>query len=242
METPPVGPAVTAPGAWCRLGPSPTALAIRLDGLQARDADSLDALLDQLPEPPWDVEVDADDQTLIGLLRARGFEEYLRASLYVRSAEGLAAARVPGIEVVRYENAWAPALTAAEAEAMQGLAAFAELGSPSGYEWGEGQGSFRIARTLDGRLVGFAHANLPDGVIDWLGVVPERRRSGIGRLLVGNVARDVSEARGTHLLAFAQDGTDGGPFLARLGFAVRGRRISLILRAAGQSPAAPPAS
>jgi len=35
---------------------------------------------------------------------------------------------------------------------------------------------------------------------------------------------------------------DGGPFLARLGFAVRGRRISLILRAAGQSPAAPPAS
>jgi GNAT superfamily N-acetyltransferase len=235
METPPVGPAVTAPGAWCRLGPSPTALAIRLEGLQARDVESLDALLDQLQEPPWDVEVDADDSGLIAVLAARGFEEYLRTTLFVRSAEGFSASRVPGVEVVKYENAWAPALTAAERDALDGLTAFAELGSPSGYEWGEGQGSFRIARTLDGRMVGFAHANLPDGVVDWLGVVPERRRTGIGRLLLSAVARDVADARGTHLLVHAQDGTSGGPFLSRLGFAARGRRVSLIYRG-GQSP------
>lgn len=232
METPPVGPAVTAPGATCRLGPSPTALAIRLEGLQARDLAALDALLDQLSEPPWDVEIDADDDALRRLLESRGFVEYARGSLCARSAEGLSAPRVPGIEVVPYENQWAPAFTAAEAEAMDGLAAFRELGSPSGYEWGAGQGSFRIARTTEGRVVGFAHANLPDGLIDWIGVVPGSRRGGIGRLLLSQVARDVLEVRGTHLLAFAEDGTGADAFLARLGFRARGRRMLLIYRAA----------
>jgi GNAT superfamily N-acetyltransferase len=233
METPPLGPAVSAPGATCRLRPSPAALAIRLDGLQARDGAALDALLEQLQDPPWDVEVNADDADLIRILASRGFTEYARGSLYVRSAEALSAPRVPGIEVVRYDNDWAPAFTAAEADAMDGIAAFTELGSPSGYEWGAGQGSFRIARTTEGRVVGFAHADLPDGVIDWMGVVPAMRRTGIGRLLLAHVARDVGEARGTHLLAFAQDGTNAPPFLGRLGFRSRGRRALLIHRAAG---------
>ena len=164
------------------------------------------------------------------LLGARGFDEYARGTLYARGAEGLSAARVAGIEVVAYDNAWAAAFTAAEVEAMQGLAAFAELGSPSGYEWGAGQGSFRVARTSEGRLVGFAHADLPDGVLDWLGVVPSARRAGIGRLLVAAVARDVLRARGTHLLAFAPDGTSAAGFLARLGFTARGRRVLMIRR------------
>jgi GNAT superfamily N-acetyltransferase len=230
MGTPPLGPAVTAPGASCRLRPSPTAPAVRLDGLLARDRAALDALADQLPEPPWDVEVGGDDTELLGLLTARGFTEYARGTLYARSADGILAPRVPGIELVAYDNAWADAFTAAEATAMQGLAAFAELGSPSGYEWGAGQGSFRIARTTGGRLVGFAHADLPDGVVDWFGVVPEERRKGIGRLLMAGLARDVASARGTHLLAFAEDATPGGPFLTRLGFQARGRRILLIRR------------
>ena len=231
MGTPPLGPAVTAPGATCRLRPSPTALSIRLDGLQARDGAALDALIDQLPEPPWDVEVNADDTALMGVLASRGFSEYARGALFVRTAEGLGGPRVSGIEVVTYDNAWAAAFSAAEADAMQGLAAFAELGSPSGYEWGAGQGSFRIARTTEGRLVGFAHADLPDGVVDWFGVVPEQRGRGIGRQLMAGVARDVVSARGTHLLAFAQDSTPAGPFLARLGFQIRGRRALMIRRA-----------
>ena len=228
METPPVGPAVTATGASCRLGPSPTALAIRLEGLQARDAAALDAILDQLPEPPWDVDVDADDPGLIGLLAAREFVEYARGTLFVRTAEGLAGPRVTGIEVVPYDNQWASAFTLAESEAMAGLAAFAEPGSPSGYEWGAGQGSFRIARTTEGKVVGFAHANLPDGVVDWFGVIPDYRGRGIGRQLLGYTARDVLEVRGTHLLVFAQDGTDAGAVLGRLGFRPRGRRVLMV--------------
>jgi len=234
MGTPPLGPAVTAPGGSCRLRPSPTALAVRLDGLQARDQGALDALLDQLPEPPWDVEVNADDTEVLGLLAGRGFTEYARGTLYARGVDGIAAPRVPGIEIVSYDNDWAPAFTAAEARAMQGLAAFAELGSPSGYEWGAGEGSFKIARTTDGHLLGFAHADLPDGVLDWCGVVPDARRRGIGRLLIAGVARDVANARGTHLLAFAEDGTPAGPFLARLGFQARGRRV-LVIRRGGRA-------
>ena len=230
MATPPLGPAVTAPGAACRLRPSPTALAVRLDGLQARDIGALDALIDQLPEPPWDVEVNGEETDLLGLLAARGFTQYARGTLYVRGVEAIVAPRVPAIEVVGYDNAWAPAFTAAESSAMQGLAAFGELGSPSGYEWGAGHGSFRIARTTEGRLVGFAHADVPDGVVDWFGVVPEQRGKGVGRLLMAAVARDVSGARGTHLLAFAEDATPAGPFLARLGFQARGRRILVIRR------------
>jgi len=225
-----LGPAVTAPGASCRLRPSPTALAVRLDGLQARDIPAIDALIDQLPEPPWDVEVNGEDTELLGLLSARGFTEYARGTLYARGAEPIGAPRVEGIEVVGYDNAWAPAFTAAESSAMQGLAAFAELGSPSGYEWGAGRGSFRIARTTAGRLVGFVHADLPDGVVDWFGVVPAERGKGIGRLLMAAVARDVAAARGTHLLILAEDATPAGAFLARLGFQARGRRVLVIRR------------
>lgn len=230
MGTPPLGPAVTAPGASCRLRPSPSALAVRLDGLQARDATALAALLGQLPEPPWDVEVNAEDAELLGVLAACGFGQYATGTLYARRADGLVAPRVAGVEIVAYDNAWAPAFSAAEAEAMQGLAAFTELGSPSGYEWGAGQGSFRIARTPGGRLLGFAHADLPDGVVDWFGVVPEQRGKGIGRLLMAGIAHDVVEARGTHLLVFAEDGTRAGAFLVGLGFQARGRRVLVIRR------------
>ena len=214
----------------CRLRPSPTARAVRLDGLQARDGEALDALIAQLPEPPWDVEVNADATELHQVLSSRGFSEYARGAIFARSIAGVPSQHVPGVEVVPYDNAWSPAFSAAEAEAMEGLAAFAELGSPSGYEWGAGQGSFHIARTPKGRMVGFAHGDLPDGLIDWLGVIPDERHKGIGRQLVVAVAQDVAKARGTHLIAFAQDGTGAGAFLARLGFQQRGRRVLMIRR------------
>lgn len=230
MGTPPPGPAVNVNGASCRLRPSPTALAVRLEGLRARDGAALDELLGRLPEPPWDAEVAIDD-ALVGLLTSRGFETYARGAVLARPAEGVPSGHVVGIEYVPYRNDWAEAFGIAEAAAMEGVAAFRELGSPSGYEWGEGQGAFWIARDSGGHLLGFAHADLPDGWIDWLGVVPEYRRLGIGRGLVAAVARHVREANGTHLVAFAEDGTDAGAFLRRLGFTERGRRALLIKRA-----------
>ncbi|MCC6831648.1 MAG: GNAT family N-acetyltransferase [Thermoleophilia bacterium] len=231
MGTPHTGPSVTADGAGCRLRPSPTAYAVRLEGLRARDGAALDALLKQLPEPPWDAEVAVDD-ALVGLLGQRGFEVYAKGAVMARPVDGVPKGHAVGIEFVPYRNDWAEAFTLAETAAMEGVAAFRELGSPSGYEWGEGQGAFWIARDAKGRLLGFAHADLPDGWIDWLGVVPDARRQGIGRGLIAAVARQVGEASGTHLVAFAEDGTAAAAFLGRLGFTERGRRALLIRRAA----------
>ncbi len=235
MGSPSFGPAVSAPGASCRLKPSPTAHALRLDALQVRDLAALHAVLDQLPEPPWDVEVHGDDLHLLETLRAANFAPYCSGTLFARPAEGLIAPRTPGIEIAAYDNGWAEAFTRAEHDAMEGLAAYGELGSPSGYEWGAGQGSFRIARTPSGELVGFAHADLPDGMIDWCGVVPAFRGKGIGRQLLAAVAEDVVSQRGTHLLGFAEDGTNAAGFLTRLGFRPKGRRTLMIARA-GDTP------
>lgn len=229
MGTTPTGPAVAAPGAACRLRPSPTALAVRLEGLRARDLLSLDALVAKLPEPPWDAEVAADDP-LVSLLTARSFEPYATGAVLARPVQGVPAPRPPqGVEIVDYTNDRGAEFTAAEALAMEGTAAFRELGSPSGYEWGEGHGAFVVARRR-GEIVGFAHADLPDGWIDWLGVIPDARGTGVGRALVGAVAQRVQAAQGTHLVAFAEDGGAAGAFLQRLGFTPRGRRTLLIRR------------
>jgi ribosomal protein S18 acetylase RimI-like enzyme len=74
---------------------------------------------------------------------------------------------------------------------------------------------------------------LPEGWINWLGVHPDARRRGIGRLLVAALARQVAEARGTHLAALVEVDTDGQGFLARLGFRERGARRALMIRRAG---------
>ena len=194
MSDSPLGPVVTAPGATCRLRPSPTALAVRLDGLRARDAAALDALLAQLPAPPWDADVPAGDP-LAGLLAAAGFGEYARGTLWARPVEGIPGAAPAGLlQVEDYRNTMAGHFLAAERRAMEGLGAFAEMGSPSGYEWGEGQGVFVVAY-LRGELVGFAHADMPDGIIDWMGVIPAARRKGVGTALVRGLADRVRAAR-----------------------------------------------
>jgi GNAT superfamily N-acetyltransferase len=224
------GPPVTAAGAACRLRPSPTAIAVRLEGLRATDGPGLDALLAQLPEPPWDAEVTSDDP-LVGLLIERGFTRYANGAIYARPAQGMSRAfPVGGVELMSYVSAMADDFAAAEARAMDGLATFTELGSPSPYQWGEGDGAFVVA-VRGKEILGFAHADMPDGWIDWMGVVPEARRAGIGTLLVNALAETVRNQRATHLVAFAEDGTQGPAFLRALGFARKGARTLLIRRA-----------
>ena len=125
-----------------------------------------------------------------------------------RPLEGLPRAPfVLGVAVEPYRNEWADEFTAVEAAAMEGLAAFAEMGQPTGYEGAEGFDAMVAAREQDAGLRGFAQAMLPEGWINWLGVHPDARRRGIGRLLVAELARRVAEARGTHLAALVEADT-----------------------------------
>lgn len=218
-------------------GPSPTARALRLDGLRAVDPSALAALLAELPPGPWDADVAADDP-LAGMLVTQGFEAYAEAVVMARPLRGLPRATpVPGVDVVPYRNAWAEDFARAEAAAMAGSAFYREMGTPTGYEGAEGTDAFVVARAGD-TILGFAQAMVPEGWINWLGVVPDARRRGVGRLLVRELARAVEEGRGTHLAALVERGTSGAAFLARLGFRERSARRLLIHRGAGAAPAA----
>jgi len=105
------------------------------------------------------------------------------------------------------------------------------MGQPTGYEEAEGFDAFSVAR--DQRdMLGFAQAMLPEGWINWMGVVPEKRRLGVGRLLMADLARQVGERRGTHLAALVEVGTPGHDFLRALGFRERGARRTLMIRRA----------
>ena len=219
-------------GASCDPGPSPTARALRLEGLRAEGPDALRALLARVGDPPWDAEV-ADDDPVRPLLAAEGFEPYARMAVMARPVEGMKPApHVPGVTVEPYRNDWSEAFQNAERMALEGLATFAEMGQPTGYEQAEGFDAFAVAR--DRRdMLGFAQAMLPEGWINWMGVVPDARRQGIGRLLMADVARQVKERRGTHLAALVEVDTPGQVFLAALGFRERGQRRTLMIRRAG---------
>ena len=108
-----------------------------------------------------------------------------------RSVEGMKPApHVPGVSVEPYRNDWSEAFQNAERMALEGLATFAEMGQPTGYEQAEGFDAFAVAR--DRRdMLGFAQAMLPEGWINWMGVVPDARRKGIGTLLMADIARQV---------------------------------------------------
>jgi len=221
---------VRVEGASCRLEPSPTARALRLEGLRVQGPDAVARLVARLPDPPWDARVAVDDPAG-AWLRAAGFEPYAETAVLARLAEGIgSAAYVPGVAVEPYRTEWAEAFTAAEAAAMEGLATYGEMGSPTGYEEAAGMGVFLAARRGD-ELVGFAQASLPDGWLNWMGVVPGERRAGIGTLLLADVARAVRAARGSHLAAEVEAGGVGRAFLAARGFRERGRGVLLIRRA-----------
>ncbi len=218
-------------GASCRPGPSPTARALRLEGLRADGPSELRSLLAELPEPPWDAEV-VDGDPAAGLLAAEGFEPYARVAVMARPVEGLPRPPyVSGLEVMPYRNEWADEFSAVEAAAMEGLAAYREMGRPTGYEGAAGFDAFVAARGEAG-LLGFAQAMVPEGWINWMGVTPDARRRGIGRVLVAELAKQVADARGTHLAATVEVDTVGQAFLAALGFRERGDRRTLMIRRA----------
>ena len=225
----PTSSSVAVAGASCQPGPSPTARALRLEGLRADGAEPLRALLSRLSAPPWDADV-VDDDPLAGLLAAEGFEPYARVAVMARPIEGLPRPPfVAGVSVEPYRNDWAETFVLAEALAMEGLAAFAEMGQPTGYEEAEGFDAFCVARD-EREMQGFAQAMLPEGWINWMGVVPDKRRRGVGRLLIADLARQTREARGTHLAALVEVDTPGRAFLVSLGFRERGARRTLMIR------------
>lgn len=151
-------------------------------------------------------------------------------TVVARPLEGFPRAMpVLGIELQPYRSEWAEAFTACEEGAMAGLATYAELGAPSGFESQAGRGAFPVALRGD-RIVGFAQADLPTGWVNWIGVSPDERRQGIGRLLVGEVARAVRASRGTHLAAETEAGAESAGFWRAMGFRERGRRLLLIRR------------
>jgi ribosomal protein S18 acetylase RimI-like enzyme len=198
--------------------------------VRASGVEAVAALLDRLPDPPWDASI-APDDPLAGWLERQGFERYAEMTVVARPLEGLPRAMpVLGIELHPYRSQWAEAFTACEAGAMEGLATYAELGEPSGFEGQAGRGAFPVALRGE-RIVGFAQADLPTGWVNWIGVSPDERRQGIGRLLLGEVARAVRASRGTHLAAETEAGAESAAFWRTMGFRERGRRLLLIRRA-----------
>lgn len=218
--------------ATCQPGPSPSARALRLEGLRAPDGNALRALLERLPDPPWDVELGEADPAL-PLLRAEGFEQYARLVVMARPVAGLPRPPVlPLITIGDYRNEESEAFQTLEARAMEGLAAFTEMGQPTGYEEAEGFDIFLAARHPETGIVGFAQTMTPEGWINWMGVDPDLRRLGIGHALVAETAERIAAARGTHLAARVEAGGAAQAFLAALGFRVRGEPLVQLIRRA----------
>lgn len=148
----------------------------------------------------------------------------------VRPIEGLPAApHVTGVVIEPYRNEWAAELAQAEREALDGVPKFVELGQPSGYEGAAGFDCFVVARRGPS-IVGFVQAQMPEGWVNWMGVVPDERRNGIGRELIAEVGRAVSAARGTHIGAEVDSHGPGPAFWSALGARERGRLICMIHR------------
>ncbi len=220
---------VSVPGASCRPGPSPSAKATRLDGLRADSPVALEALLAAIGDGPFDFACPPDDP-LVGVLRVAGFEPYARTVVVARRIDGYRKEPAPrGTTIEPYRNDWAESFTAAEAEAMADFSFFREVGSPTGFEGAEGWGTFYAARQGD-RIVGFVQAEMPTGWINWIGVVPDQRRRGIGRALVGMVAVGVRDAVGSHMVAEIDDAPENLVFWEKQGFRQRTRNVSLIRR------------
>ena len=201
-----------------------------MDNVTARDAAAFAALLEAVPAvPPYDLAL-APGDPLQALAREAGFEPYATTVTFARAIEGLAPG-VPadGVRLLTYDNAMADRYDDAEFDALHGLAIYAAMGRPTGYNQGAGYGDFTVALRGE-RIIGFCFTQVPEGIIWWLGVVPEERRKGVARMLVDSAARATRTAGGTHLLMEAEDTPEARAFLGALGFRERGTRELLIRR------------
>lgn len=220
---------ISVTGASCRLEPSLTADAIRLGSLSAVSPPALERLIAELPEPPWDVELAPDDD-LLGDLRAAGFEQYAEGAVLARPLENVRTTPAPpGVKIGPYRNDWAEPYAEAEKLAMADSPIYAEMAAPTGYEEADHLTGF-FAATAGTEVLGFIQATLPQGWINWFGVVPEHRRRGIGRALLSEVASAAREARGTHLAGMVAS-ESARAFFAAQRFEVRNQRLLLIRRA-----------
>lgn len=221
---------VTADGAACQIGPSPTARAVRLDNLRVRDAAALAALLEAIPaDPPYDVALAPGDPAA-ALLRDAGFEPYATTVPMSRAIDRMPEAPpADGVRLLTYDNAMADRYEDAEFDALDGLAVYRAMGRPTGYAQGAGYGDFTVALRGE-RIIGFCFTQVPEGIVWWLGVVPDERRRGVGRMLIDSAARATRVAGGTHLLIEPEDTPDARAFLSALGFRAREPRELLIRR------------
>lgn len=210
------------------LGPSLTADATRLGSLRIDSPPALERLIAELPDPPWDVEVVADDD-MVSWLASAGFERYASANVMARPVEGMPTGMgVPGVRIGKYRNDWSEQFVQAEAAALAESPIFQEMSQPTGYEEAEHIGGF-VAATRGERLIGFAQATMPSGWINWFGVVPDERRKGVGRALISALVEMVREDDGTHLACMV-DTEPGLAFFQALKFSSRGQRALMIRR------------
>lgn len=170
------------------------------------------------------------EDPLVGIARAAGFEEYARTVVMARRIDGYRKEPPPsGTTIEPYKNDWAEEFTAAESAAMADFSFFREVGSPTGFETAAGWGAFFVARQGE-RIVGFVQAEMPSGWINWIGVVPDQRRIGIGRALVGQIAVVVRDEVGSHIVCEVDNVPENLVFWEKQGFKQRSHTVSLIHR------------
>lgn len=203
---------------------------MRLDNVTARDAAALEALIQAVPGvPPYDMAL-APGDPMAAMAREAGFEPYATTVTVARAIEGLPPGEpADGVRLLTYTNDMADRYDDAEFDALDGLAIYKAMGRPTGYNQGAGYGDFTVALRGD-RLIGFCFTQVPEGIIWWLGVVPEERRKGVARMLIESAARATRTSGGTHLLAEVEDTPGARAFFSALGFRERGTRELLIRR------------
>ena len=203
---------------------------MRLENLGARDGAALAALLEAIPaDPPYDVALEPADP-VAALVREAGFEPYATTFTASRTIDGMPEGEpAEGVRLLTYTNEMAARYEDAEFDALDGMAIFKAMGRPTGYSQGAGYGDFTVAAAGE-RIIGFCFTQVPEGIIWWLGVVPDQRRRGVGRMLIASAARATRTAGGTHLLVEAEDTPEARGFLTALGFRIRGTRELLLRR------------